>query len=72
MLDLDAMIGRHASGAFTDATPLREAGIDSSALLRLAVAAAGDGDAEIDASRLVDMRTIGDLKRWLLTMGDPC
>jgi hypothetical protein len=63
--DLDPLIARYTVVAFDDSTPLREAGIESSALLRLAVEVAEDDDAEIDAARLVALRTVGDLKRWL-------
>ncbi|PZG02536.1 phosphopantetheine-binding protein [Micromonospora deserti] len=63
--DLDEMIAKYASVGFTDATPLLEAGLESLSLLRLAVETAADDDAEIDATRLVDLRTVGDLKQWL-------
>lgn len=63
--DLDATIARYATGGFTDATPLLEAGIESLSLLRLAVEVVADDNAEIDATRLIGLRTIGDLKAWL-------
>ncbi len=63
--DLDATIAKYATEGFTDETPLLEAGIESLSLLRLAVDVVAEGDAEIDATRLVDLRTIGDLKAWL-------
>ncbi|MFD9891039.1 acyl carrier protein [Amycolatopsis sp. NPDC059027] len=63
--DLDRTIEKYATGRFTDATPLLEAGIESLALLRLAVEVVSDEDAEIDLADLVDVRTIGDLKAWL-------
>jgi hypothetical protein len=64
--DLDTTIAKYASVTFDDSTPLLEAGLESLSLLRLAVeVAADDDDAEIDATRLVDLRTVGDLKRWL-------
>jgi aryl carrier-like protein len=63
--EFDATIARYASTAFDDDTPLLEAGLESLSLLRLAVEAATDDDAEIDATRLVDLRTVGDLKSWL-------
>jgi len=65
MSDLDSVIARYASTDFDDSTPLLEAGLESLALLRLAVEVATDDDAEIDATRLVDLRTVGDLKGWL-------
>lgn len=64
-LDLDATIARYATFTFDDSTPLLDAGLESLALLRLAVDVASDDDAEIDASRLVDLHTVGDLKGWL-------
>jgi hypothetical protein len=68
MLDLDATIARYATFAFDDSTPLLDAGLESLSLLRLAVEVASDDDAEIDASRLVDLHTVADLKRWLSDM----
>lgn len=65
LLDLDATIARYATFAFDDSTPLLDAGLESLALLRLAVDVATDEDAEIDASRLVDLHTVADLKGWL-------
>jgi acyl carrier protein len=65
-LDLDATIARYATFTFDDSTPLLDAGLESLALLRLAVDVASDEEAEIDASRLVDLRTVADLKGWLI------
>jgi hypothetical protein len=67
-LDLDATIARYATFAFDDTTPLLDAGLESLALLRLAVDVASDEEAEIDASRLVDLHTVADLKVWLMDM----
>lgn len=79
-LDLDSKIGKYASITFDDSTPLLEAGLESLALLRLAVEVASDDDAEIDATGMVDLRTVGDLKKWLTAIsvghseqsGAPC
>lgn len=65
MVDLDATIAQYATFAFDDSTPLLDAGLESLALLRLAVEVAADDDAEIDATRLVDLHTVADLKGWL-------
>lgn len=65
IVDLDAIIARYATFAFDDTTPLLDAGLESLALLRLAVDVAVDDDAEIDATRLVDLHTVADLKLWL-------
>ncbi|MFI5561127.1 phosphopantetheine-binding protein [Amycolatopsis japonica] len=65
IVDFDAIITRYATFTFDDSTPLLDAGLESLALLRLAVDVAGDDDAEIDATRLVDLHTVADLKRWL-------
>ncbi|WP_309112092.1 acyl carrier protein [Actinosynnema sp. CA-248983] len=71
-VDLDAAIAKHATAAYDDSTPLLDAGLESLSLLRLAVEVAGDDDTEIDATRMVDLRTIGDLKAWLAEMaGQP-
>jgi acyl carrier protein len=65
MVDLDATIARYATFTFDDSTPLLDAGLESLALLRLAVEVADDDDAEIDATRMVDLHTVADLKEWL-------
>lgn len=70
-LDLNPMIARYATVAFDDSTPLLEAGLESLSLLRLAVEVATDENAEIDASRLVDVHTVGDLKAWLGELVEP-
>lgn len=64
-VNLDAVIARYTALAFDDSTPLPAAGIESLAMLRLAVQVADDDEVEIDASALVGLRTIGELKRWL-------
>ncbi|SFB13871.1 Phosphopantetheine attachment site [Amycolatopsis marina] len=66
--NLDQTIEKYATGRFTDTTPLLEAGIESLALLRLAVEVVADDDAEIDLASLVDVRTVGDLKAWLMRL----
>jgi hypothetical protein len=79
-LDLDPVIARYTTASFDDLTPLPTAGIESLSLLRLAAEVATDQNAEIDATRLVDLRTVGDLKLWLLALalapadqdGAPC
>ena len=65
LLDLDSAIAKHATADFDDSTPLQDAGLESLSVLRLAVEVATDETAEIDATQLVDVRTIGDLKAWL-------
>ena len=65
MVDLDAAIARYSAFTFDDSTTLLAAGLESLSLLRLAVDVAADDTAEIDAAGLADMRTIGELKRWL-------
>jgi hypothetical protein len=67
-LDLDLVIARYTTASFDDLTPLQQAGIESLSLLRLAADVATDEDAEIDATQLVDLRTVGDLKQWLLAL----
>ncbi|CAM3749804.1 acyl carrier protein [Kibdelosporangium persicum] len=68
MSDLDTRIANHAHGPIDDTTTLREAGLDSLALVRLAVEVAADEDTEIDAARMAGLRTVGDLKSWLSEM----
>lgn len=73
MPDLDALIASYATAGYTGATPLLDAGIESLSLLRLAVSVMADDDAEIDATRLVELRTIDDLKDWLAELaGQAC
>jgi aryl carrier-like protein len=64
-LDLDSTIAKYATASFDDDTPLLDAGLESLSLLRLAVDVAADDDAEIDATRLVELHTVGELKVWL-------
>lgn len=64
--DLDLTIARYATHSFTDATLLLDAGIPSLSLMRLVVDALPNGDTEIDVTSLVDLRTVGDLKSWLI------
>jgi aryl carrier-like protein len=68
-VDLDGVIARYATTEFDDSTPILEAGLESLSLVRLAVEVATDEEAEIDATRLVDVTTIGDLKTWLRELG---
>ena len=64
-MELDTMIAEHATGAFSDSTPLLAAGLESLSILRLVVAMAKDDGTEIDATRLAQLRVVGDLKLWL-------
>ncbi|NIL64874.1 acyl carrier protein [Salinispora arenicola] len=52
-------------GGLDDSTPLLEAGLESAVAAATRRRRANDDDAEIDATRLVDLRTVGDLKQWL-------
>jgi hypothetical protein len=73
-LDLDSTIAKYATASFDDGALLLEVGLESLSLLRLAVEVAADDDVEIDASRLVNVRTVGELKQWLAELagtGDP-
>ena len=63
--DLDTVIDRYAAEAFDDETSLIEAGLVSLSIFRIITDVVIDDDVEIDASRLADVRTIGDLKNWL-------
>jgi hypothetical protein len=66
--ELDAAIAKYTSFTFEGTTSLMHAGLDSLTLLRIAVDVASDEDTEIDASGLVKLRTIDDLKGWLLSL----
>jgi acyl carrier protein len=67
-LDLDTTIAKYATASFEDSTTLLDAGLESLSLLRLAVEVASDDDAEIDATRLVEIQNVGQLKAWLRTL----
>jgi aryl carrier-like protein len=64
-MELDTMIAEHATAAFEDSTPLLQAGLESLSILRLVVAVATNDSAEIDGTRLAQLRVVGDLKLWL-------
>ena len=72
--DVDALIANHATSGFTGGTPLLDAGIESLSLLRMvAEVVPDDGDQEIDATRLAELRTIDDLRAWLTDLvGGTC
>lgn len=70
LLDLDSAIARYATADFDDSTALLDAGLESLSVLRLAVEVATDETAEIDATELVEVRTVGDLKAWLAGLAD--
>jgi acyl carrier protein len=67
-LDLDSTIAKYATASFDDSAVLLDVGLESLSLLRLAVEVATDDDVEIDATRLVDLRTVGELKQWLMEL----
>jgi acyl carrier protein len=64
-LDLNSTIAKYATVSFDDRTALLDVGLESLSLLRLAVEVAADDDVEIDATRLVELNTVGELKQWL-------
>lgn len=64
-VDLDSAIAKYATSGFDDSTPLLDAGLESLSLLRLAVETATDTDAEIDATSMAGLCTVGELKAWL-------
>lgn len=68
LIEVEEVIARYTSVPFGDTTPLHNAGLDSLTLLRIAVDLAPGEDTEIDASGLVKLRTIKDLKGWLLEL----
>lgn len=70
--DLDATIARYATSDFDDDTMLLDTGLDSLSLVRMAVEVAGDDeDGEIDAARMIGLRTVGELKGWLGEIAGP-
>jgi acyl carrier protein len=68
--DLDTVIARYAVGRVTDASSLAQAGLDSLAVLRIVVESVTDPEIEIAPSRLADVLTVADLKRWLGELHD--
>lgn len=70
VLDLDSAIARYATADFDDGTSLSDAGLESLSVLRLAVEVATDETAEIDATQLVEVHTVGDLKAWLTGLAE--
>lgn len=66
--ELDDAIAKVATKEFTDASTLPEAGIQSLSLLRLVVDLLPDDDAEIDVTKLGQIKTVGDLKAWLVEL----
>jgi hypothetical protein len=63
--DIDRAIAQYVVGRCDDATPLAEAGLESLSVLRIIAEVIHDPEAELDAERLVELRTIADLKAWL-------
>jgi hypothetical protein len=63
--DLDDVIARYATEPFEDSTPIVEAGLVSTSVLRVITDVVTDPGVEIDAGRFADVRTVGDLKQWL-------
>jgi acyl carrier protein len=68
--DLDTVIARYAVGRVTDASSLAQVGLDSLAVLRIVVESVTDPEIEIAPSRLADVLTVADLKRWLGELRD--
>jgi acyl carrier protein len=66
--ELDDAIAKVATKEFTDTSTLPEAGIQSLSLLRLVVDLLPDDDAEIDVTKLGQIKTVGDLKAWLVEL----
>lgn len=62
---IDSTIERYVGVPFTDESTLVELGIDSLSALRIVTALADDGDREIDLADLVEVRTVGQFRRWL-------
>jgi hypothetical protein len=63
--DLDDVIARYATEPFDDFTPIAEAGLVSISVFRVITDVVTDPGVEIDAGRLADVRSVGDLKAWL-------
>lgn len=62
--ELTLTIRKFVRVPFTDESSLVEIGLDSLAVLRVFAALAPDSDREIDLSELVDLRTVGQVRRW--------
>lgn len=63
--ELDRLIAAYAGGPFNDSTKLAEAGVVSLAVFRIIADLGPSTGVEINAERLADVHTIGDLKAWL-------
>ena len=62
---IDDAVSRYASIPFDDTATLIEVGIESMSIVRIIVDLNFDPSLEIDMSRIVEMVTVADLKRWL-------
>lgn len=62
--ELTSTLRKFVRVPFTDESSLVEIGLDSLAVLRVVAALAPDSDREIDLSELVDLRTVGQIRRW--------
>jgi acyl carrier protein len=56
---------------FDDASSLAEIGMDSLAVLRVVTALSEDPDREVDLAEIVDLRTVGEFRRWLRQQAIP-
>ncbi|MEE1943025.1 hypothetical protein V1L54_27085 [Streptomyces sp. TRM 70361] len=63
--EINSVIEAQVSGAYDDASLISEIGLDSLAVVRMAVQTAPGQDTEIDLAGLAGVRTIGDLRQWL-------
>lgn len=63
--DVTTAIRKVVSVDFSNDSRLVDLGIDSLAAVRMIVTLLPDGDSEIDLSELVDLRTVGQFRRWI-------
>ncbi|RMI40639.1 acyl carrier protein [Streptomyces triticirhizae] len=63
-----SIIARFVRVPFTDNSGLAEIGLDSMSLVRVVVAFLPDTGQEIDAAALAELRTVGELRGWLLSV----
>ncbi|WP_424186731.1 phosphopantetheine-binding protein [Actinokineospora sp. G85] len=65
---VDARLAKSIRVPYTDDSTLTEVGLDSLTTIRIAVALVPDDDREIDAGDLAGLRTVGQMRAWLLDL----
>lgn len=66
---MKSLIEKFVRVPFTTESALVDIGLDSLAVVRIAVAALPDADREIDPGELAGLRTVGQFQTWLDAQG---